>query len=107
MYKFIFPDAYLQRYLNQEEDLSTLNNAGPIGHNDDEPINQAEIKNLMHTEENPDELIVQWLDLNQIVKEYLDSPTKYDPNRHCFACGTRNWKQYSNSDGIFCGTCHP
>jgi len=107
MYKFVFPEAFLQRNKNYEEDLSRVHTTGPIGHNDDDSINLAKIKNLMHTEENHDELNVQWVDLNQIVKEYLDSPTNYDPNRLCFACGTRNWKQYSNSDGIFCGTCHP
>ena len=107
MYKFIFPDAYLHRNINQEEDLFTIHNTGHIGHNFCDSINQSETKNQMYSEENNDELNEQMVDLNQIVKDYLDSPTNLDPTRHCFACGSRNWEQYSNADGIFCGTCHP
>ena len=45
---------------------------------------------------------------NQIsIEVYLDGIKGPDPSKPCYACGRQNWKSYPDSDGIFCGTCHP
>ena len=41
------------------------------------------------------------------IEEYLDRITGADVTKPCYACGKKNWISYPDSDGFFCGTCHP